>query len=178
MADDLAHQIQALQRLRSLLGEETYQAQVHKLRQQYGDAAVDTLLAAPAAEEAARDHRLSVGHNARLAVAVAGDVHGSIYIAGRRDKTAAELLAGYLVRLTQRCGSLPLQGIYEQRAAADSLDIELDRVYTQLATTASAERERVAGEALAQFDAAAFLAQHTSAALLPAQRRTGVRISR
>jgi hypothetical protein len=66
---------------------------------------------------------------------------------------------------------VPLQGVYEQRSATDSLMIDLDRVYTQLATTATIARECRDRTALVSFDAAAFLATHTGPNLLPFERR-------
>jgi hypothetical protein len=139
MADDLAAQLQQLQNLRGLLGEEIYAQGLAKLRAQYGAAAVDALLDGSQLFAVARGHTQIV--SGRADVAVAGHVHGNIYIAGQRTRSNTQLLASYLVRLTRRCGRLPLQGVYEQRAASDSLDIDLNRVYTQLATTASAGNE-------------------------------------
>ncbi|WP_425430792.1 NACHT domain-containing protein, partial [Candidatus Chloroploca asiatica] len=82
------------------------------------------------------------------------------------------LLAAYYERLATRCRSLPLQGIYEQRSNADSLMLDLEQVYTHLATTDHTPRERVDRATLATFDVAAYLAQHTGDHLLPRDQRT------
>src|SRR5262249_3260346 len=78
-------------------------------------------------------------------------------------------------RVTQRYGTLPLQGVREQKTADDLLTIGLDQVYTQLATTVLVERERFAGAALTGFDARAYFQQHVGAELLPIQQRQLVR---
>jgi formylglycine-generating enzyme required for sulfatase activity len=118
-----------------------------------------------------RQHAQTIGNAAQIGVAVAGDVHGHIFLAGQRGKTATELLRAYLQRVAQRCSTLPLQGVREQKAADDVLRISLDQVYTQLAIVAFAERERFDGDTLKAFDAKAFLDAHASARLLPGQQR-------
>src|SRR5215470_7244663 len=138
-------------------------------------AALDALIVQLETAETAHSHEQTIGGNAQVGVAVAGDVHGNIYLAGQRGKSATQLLEGYLRRLAQRCGTLPLQGVREQKAADDVLRISLDQVYTQLATTALAEREVFEGESLRQFDAARYLAEHVGARLLPRQQRTVLR---
>ncbi len=60
------------------------------------------------------------------------------------------------------------------RSTSDSLAIDLGRVYTQLATTSTVERERLVGAALEAFDAAAFLSAHTGRQLLPIAARTAM----
>src|SRR5262245_32942579 len=122
-------------------------------------AALDALIASLESAETARSHAQTIGGNAQVGVAVAGDVHGNIYLAGQRGKTAAQVLEGYLRRVVQRCGTLPLQGVREQKAADDVLRISLDQVYTQLATNDLTKREVFEGEVLTQFDAAAYLAE-------------------
>jgi formylglycine-generating enzyme required for sulfatase activity len=112
------------------------------------------------------------------AVAVGAGATARVYIDGRQGKTNDQLLAAYYQRLAQRCRRMPLQGVYEQRTTRDSLDIDIDRVYTQLATTVTIDREQLEGETLARFDAAAFLAEHTGATLLPATQRTTFRLRR
>jgi hypothetical protein len=69
---------------------------------------------------------------------------------------------------------MPLHGVYEQRSTTDSLAIDLERVYTQLATTGSTVRDQLTRELLDSFDAAAYLAQHTGTHLLPRDLRTMV----
>lgn len=171
MSDDLASQLHQLHNLRSLsvIGDDTYIAGVATLRSRYGDAAVDALLHQDSSASLGRSHTQIVTGVADIAVA--GDVHGNIFLAGQRGKTAAELLEGYLRRVAQRCGRLPLQGVREQKTADDVLQISLEQVYTQLATTALAARERFDGPALAAFDAKAYMAAHVDTRLLPAQQR-------
>ena len=139
-------------------------------------AALDTLiasLAAQLAQPAPTADAITVGNVTNSnAVAVGDGARATVYIDGRQGKSNDELLAAYYQRLAQRCRSVPLQGIYEQRSTTDSLTINLDRVYTQLATTGSAPRERFPRAALADFDAAQFLAQHTGDHLLPQAQRT------
>src|SRR5262245_6520421 len=137
-------------------------------------AALDALIANLESAEVA-PQRQNISGNAQVGIAVAGSIHGNVYLDGRRGKTAAELLRAYLQRLAQRCGTLPLQGVREQKAADDVLRISLDQVYTQLATTALAEREVIAGPVRMGFDAAAYLAEHVGARVLPGQQRTVLR---
>ncbi|MBK9713381.1 MAG: SUMF1/EgtB/PvdO family nonheme iron enzyme [Kouleothrix sp.] len=131
-----------------------------------------------AAPPAARGHTQHISGYATIAAAVAGDVHGDLYIVGERTHSARQLLAGYLRWLASQCGLLPLRGVREQKTATDVLQIDLDQVYTQLATTELAEREVFEGADLQQFDAQSYLAQHTGAQLLPAQQRQAVRAQR
>jgi formylglycine-generating enzyme required for sulfatase activity len=134
-------------------------------------AALDAAIAALEAQAPSPPTQTIAG-TAQVGVAVAGDVHGHIFLAGQRGKTAAELLRAYLQRVVQRCGTLPLQGVREQKAADDVLRISLDQVYTQLATTDLTARERFEGVELTSFDAKAFLDAHRGARLLPSQQRT------
>jgi formylglycine-generating enzyme required for sulfatase activity len=105
------------------------------------------------------------------AVAVGSGARATVYIDGRQGKTNDELLAAYYQRLAIRCRSMPLQGVYEQRSTTDRLAIDLERVYTQLATTGQSARECITGTALAQFDAVEYLAHHTGDELVPWQQR-------
>lgn len=134
-------------------------------------AALDAAIAALEAALPERSHTLTIQDNTQVGVAVAGDHYGHVFLYGQRGTDATALLAGYLHRQLQRCGSLPLQGVYQQKAADDVLTISLEQVYTQLATTALVERERIAGAALARFDAAAYLEQHRADDCLPAIQR-------
>ncbi len=111
-----------------------------------------------------------------MAIAVGTGARATVYIDGRQGKTHDQVLAAYLARLSRHCGSMPLQGVYEQRGVADMLEIDLDRIYTRLATTSTSMRERFASADLATFDAAAYLAAHTGVDVLPAQRRTTFRL--
>src|SRR5262249_8636469 len=110
-------------------------------------------------------------------VAIAGHVYGNIYLAGQRTQSAAQLLAGYLERLRGRCGTLPLQGVREQRAADDVLKISLGQVVMQMATRAKVGREVFDGADLESFDAPRYLELHRGVQVLPQQQRTHVRRS-
>jgi hypothetical protein len=100
-----------------------------------------------------------------------GVFYGNVYLYGQRGKQASELIGAYLERQARRCGSLPLQGVYQQKASDDVLAISLEQVYTQLATTELVKRERYEGEALQVFDAEAYLKQHVGESVLPAWHR-------
>jgi formylglycine-generating enzyme required for sulfatase activity len=146
-------------------------------------AMFDSLIALLEAQQAAsRDtatgDNIAVGDmNQAIGVAIGAGARATVYIDGRQGKTNDELLAAYYRRLAQRCRSVPLQGVYEQRSTADSLSIDLDQVYTQLATTTRVEREHLDRAALERFDAAAFLAAHTGPDRLPVERRTAFRVA-
>jgi formylglycine-generating enzyme required for sulfatase activity len=130
---------------------------------------------APTAEaHPSRAHILHIREYTSIQAAIAGDVHGDIYIVGERSQSTKVLLAGYLRWLASQCGQLPLRGVREQKNATDVLNIGLDQVYTQLATTDQLERERIVGEALVRFDAAAYLAAHQGSERLPFEQRTTV----
>jgi len=105
-----------------------------------------------------------------------GIFYGNVYIHGQRGKSATELIGAYLQRQLQRCDRLPLQGVYQQKAADDVFQISLEQVYTQLATTEHVEREIYEGDTLAAFDAAAYLRQHVGEHMLPGQQRWQVRV--
>jgi formylglycine-generating enzyme required for sulfatase activity/energy-coupling factor transporter ATP-binding protein EcfA2 len=118
---------------------------------------------------------ITVGNLSQVAgVAVGTGARATVYIDGRQGKTNDELLAAYYQRLATRCRSMPLQGVYDQRSTADILAIDLEQVYTQLATTDTTPRERLTRTALAKFDVAHFLAAHTGDQLLPYDHRTMV----
>lgn len=88
----------------------------------------------------AHSHTQHIGGYATIAAAIAGDVHGDLYVVGERAQSTRQLLAGYLRWLASQCGQLPLRGVREQKTATDVLEIGLDQVYMQLATTALVER--------------------------------------
>ena len=117
----------------------------------------------------------TIGGGAQVGVAVGRDFHGNVYLNGMRGKTAEELMHGYLTRLAQHCGTLPLQGVREQRSATDVLEISLEQVYTQLALNKGLmEREvfnaKELGE-LTDFHMRAYLEQHIDHHLLPLAMR-------
>jgi formylglycine-generating enzyme required for sulfatase activity len=156
-----------------VIDTEAYEAGLTKLRREYGDAAVAALQEAEAPVTAASGRSATV--TGQIDYLFQGDIQGHVFINGRREQEPAKLLAGYLRHLAHRCGALPLQALREQRAASDMLDISLDQVYTQLATTVLLDRERFAVAALTEAELSAYLDEHTGANLLPLARRTAVR---
>lgn len=178
-SDDLASQLHQLQNLRSLgvIGDDAYESALNTLRTRHGDAVVDALLGHNLPNQAARDHAQTIGGNARVGVAVAGDLQGNVYLDGRRADQAVQLLAEYLSRLRGRCAVMPLEGMRQQKQVSDVLAISLDQVYTQLTVPGRAQREVFAGAALRALDIEDFLKQHTGENLLPWQRRTFLRRS-
>lgn len=116
--------------------------------------------------------------NAPTDIAVAGDVHGNIYLYGKCGKTEAQLLEGYLRRIAQTCGTLPLQGVREQKSATDVWSISLEEVYTQLATANLIDRDIMRGDALKMFDAQAYFKQHVGKQLLPFAQRESLLMPR
>src|SRR5262245_16919681 len=143
------------------------------------EAAIDALARQidPAAAPAeSRTHTQHISGYATIAAAVAGDIHGDIYIVGEHAQSTRVLLAGYLRWLASQCGQLPLRGVREQKSATDILNIGLDQVYTQLATTELVERDVFEGTALKRFDAKQYLERHASLDLLPGQWRRVVDI--
>ena len=168
MSDDLANQIRALLQVRALLGEAAFQENLQKLRAQFGDHAVDALLQSEMPPSATSTTQINTG---TIGVAVAGSVHGNIYLNGMRGKTAEELLHGYLTRLAKRCGTLPLQGVREQRGVSDVLAISQEQVYTQLAVRSNTLREQFSGTKLHTLDLTTYIQQHVGDQLLPLQQR-------
>src|SRR5262245_55801429 len=142
------------------------------------EAAIAALQQQAVVEEALppRIHTQHIREYTSIQAAVAGDVHGDIYIVGERTESAKVMLAGYLRWLASQCGQLPLRGVREQKAATDILNIGLDQVYTQLATTELVERDVFEGTALKRFDAKQYLERHASLDLLPGQWRRVVDI--
>ncbi|MCS6880446.1 MAG: SUMF1/EgtB/PvdO family nonheme iron enzyme [Oscillochloridaceae bacterium] len=168
MTNDPAAQIAILRRQRDAAADPALRAALDSaiaaLEAQFGSAAPP-----PAGDT------LSVGDVTNSqAIAIGAGARATVYIDGRHGKTNDELLAAYYQRLAARCRGMPLQGVYEQRSVADSLAIDLDRVYTELATTAVSRRERFSRAELASFDAEAFLRAHTGDHLLPRALRTMV----
>jgi hypothetical protein len=174
MSIDLANRLSELAELLAEgdITEAAYQRRLEKLRAQYGSEAVDAVLesTAPPSGRDYIDARGAQGFINKPTGSVT-QYYGSVYLFGERRKQATDLIGAYLQRQTQRCGSLPLQGVYQQKASDDVLAISLEQVYTQLAIQGLTVREEYAGEALASFDAAAYLEQHRGAHLLPAQQR-------
>ena len=128
---------------------------------------------------ASRTHTQHIPAYTTIAAAIAGDVHGDIYIVGsERTASTTALLAGYLRWLASYCGQLPLRGVKEQKAASDLLTIGLDQVYTQLATTLLTQRKVLEGATLKAFDAEAFLKQRRHTLALPQHHVQTVRAMR
>src|SRR5689334_1409473 len=66
-------------------------------------AQLDAAIAAVEAATSSHRHIQHISDHAQVGVAVAGDVHGHIFLAGQRGKTATELLEAYLRRVAQHC---------------------------------------------------------------------------
>lgn len=185
MSDDLLRRLRNLHESYELddIDEVAYLRGLDKLRDRYGAAVVNALLpqqVSPSSSPPAPHQRQAqVGEHAQVGVLNLGDVGGdiktTIYLYGRRTPPAEQVLATYLHHLSQRCLSMSLQGVREQKADSDVLSISLDQVYTQLATTDMTEREVYEGEALRSLDAEAYLKDHTGTHLLPVQQRIRVR---
>ena len=118
MSDELASRLRKLNDARDaeVIDEEVYQASLVKLRGQYGVDTVDALLRQGVPPAEPRSHTQHIAGYATIAAAVAGDVHGDVYIVGERPETTKALLAGYLRWLAGQCGQLPLRGVREQKA--------------------------------------------------------------
>jgi formylglycine-generating enzyme required for sulfatase activity len=134
----------------------------------------------PAALEPARNTEgdtINVGDlTSATGVAVGAGARATVYIDGRRNRTSGELIAVYLKRLIRRCEKIPLQGINEQYDVVDTLNVDLDKVYTQLIVRQDvAERERFDPDVLATMDVAAFVVAHRGSHLLPHDQRTQIR---
>jgi len=139
MMDDLQAKIAQIEALRPTIGDVAADAAIAALRQQQTTA--------PSPRQAQVDNQATVG--VLNQGDVAGNITTTIYIHGQRTQSNEQLLAAYLNRLTNRCIGVSLQGVREQRADSDVLTLSLDRVYTQLATTAITERETSTGEEVA-----------------------------
>jgi formylglycine-generating enzyme required for sulfatase activity len=166
---DPTTQLQQLQSLRGVLGDDLYNEGLARLRTQYGDAAVDSALESMLQSSAAPPEQTIT--NTAPNQGAQGVFYGNVYLYGQRGKQASELIGAYLERQVRRCGSLPLQGVYQQKASDDVLAISLEQVYTQLATTKSVTREQITGAELHHFNAQAFLDQHIGEHVMPSQQR-------
>ena len=175
MSTDLATRLRKLRDAYAadVIDAEAYEAGLVRLRREYSTDAVGALLddTAPGAEGAARSATVT----GQVGFFNLGDIQGHVFINGKRGKTPSQLLAGYLQRLAGRCGTLPLQGLREQRAQSDTLDIGLDQVYTQLATTTLLDREQFVVAELTEEQLRTYLEEHTGRDHLPFARRTAVR---
>jgi hypothetical protein len=155
---ELEQKIAQLEALRPTLGDVAVEGAIAALRGQAEppSAASQTVTASEHVAQASDHSRAAViSGSAQVGTFIQGDIGGNVFIAGQRGKDAATLLRGYLERQLLRCGSLPLQGVRQQKTSDDVLAISLEQVYTQLATTALVERDVLEGEALSTFDAAA-----------------------
>ncbi|PDV97930.1 SUMF1/EgtB/PvdO family nonheme iron enzyme [Candidatus Chloroploca asiatica] len=182
MNDTLATTITQLLGLHAqgLLDDAELTAKLNQLRARVGASAVAEVLAACATEaplsspaEVPRVHVQTVTGSPQ--VAVAGDVHGHVFLDGQRTEAHATLLATYLQRVVARCATLSLQPFHDQRDLRETLAVGLAQVYTELATTADpVPRERLTPAELASFDAAAFWRDHVGPQHGPRQRRLSV----
>src|SRR5262249_29694896 len=80
-----------------VIDDVAYQAGLAKLRTEYGAAVVDALLdhGVPPAQ---RTHTQHIREYTSIQAAIAGDVHGDIYIVGERAESTKAPLAGEPVR--------------------------------------------------------------------------------
>lgn len=202
-ADEPAATIARLRALHAdgLLDDEELAQKLERLRERHGAAAVNSLLGADDAPEAApsgvqldftgaqagditlgdvvgRD-KTTIGrqHNQSIAgdnsgVAIAGDNHGPLFVDGRRASDQQGLLRDYLARVADKCDELPLQPFQDRRDLRDEFAVSLAQVYTELATTGTPVlRERFAGAALAELDAEKLLNEQVGDGVLPRRRR-------
>jgi hypothetical protein len=171
MTDQLARRMRNLQEARELddIDEAAYERGLAKLRAQYGDAAVNALRHQPKPASTAPNQSIT---NTAPNQGAQGIFYGTVYIHGQRGKSATEMIGAYLQRQLQRCDRLPLQGVYQQKAADDVLQMSLEQVYTQLALQHAIVREEFTDAALAAFDASAYLDIHRGEDLLPGRERT------
>jgi len=171
---DLAATLQKLRDLldAGVLDADEYAQKLERLRGQYGVVIVDVLLnATPPPSTPVTPPQIITGQ-ANVAVAIAGNQYGHIFIGGQRSQSDTALLHAYLLRVITACDSLPIQAFRDTQDLHDQVSLSLEQVYTELATTADpVPRDRVADEALAQWDGAAFWQAHIGADILPWQRR-------
>lgn len=109
--------------LDDVITEAAYQRRLEKLRAQYGVDAVDALLSQPAAPPPEQNITNTAPNQGAQ-----GIFYGNVYLYGQRGKQAREIIGAYLQRQLPRCGSLPLQGVYQQKATHDTLEISLEQV--------------------------------------------------
>ena len=100
----------------------------------------------------------------------------TVYINGRREKPAAQRLAEYLVDLQRQCSVVRLDGMRDRSGLNDTQEMTLDRVYTQLATTASMRHEDLRDLAADDAAVARYLRYRSDRDALPEQQRTSVEI--
>ena len=185
MADDLAATLRSLRDLHSkaVLDDDEYAQKLDRLRVRYGAEAVDALLSTDASAPPSGGTTQVLTGQATVAVAIAGDHHGHIFLDGQRAEHSAALLHAYLLRVVAACDTIPLQPFHDKRDLHDAAAVSLDQVYTELATTRLADREvlsrqrhdtthsRISWLDGATFDAEAYYAAHVGSNLLPFQRR-------
>ncbi|MBX0331506.1 SUMF1/EgtB/PvdO family nonheme iron enzyme, partial [Oscillochloris sp. ZM17-4] len=115
--------------------------------------------------------QIMTGHS-NVGVAIAGSHYGHIFIGGKRTESDTALLHAYLQRVITACDSLPLQAFRDKQDLHDQVALSLERVYTELATSADlVPRERLEGDDLAQLDVDAFWQAHIGDRVLPWPRR-------
>ena len=175
MSADLATRLRKLQDAydAEVIDADAYEAGLAKLRRDHPAEVVDTLLRASSLPPSApvTPPQIITGQ-ANVAVAIAGNQYGHIFIGGQRSQSDTALLHAYLLRVITACDSLPIQAFRDTQDLHDQVSLSLEQVYTELATTADpVPRDRVADEALAQWDGAAFWQAHIGADILPWQRR-------
>jgi len=122
-----------------------------------------------------RTHQQTFTDHVQVGVAVAGNVHGNVYLNGYRSDDQARILASYLQRLVADCDQLPLHALTDTKSAGVQGGVTLQTVYTQLVTTTLVPREDLRDDVLRSFDFNTFLAKATDPQRLPADRRTAVR---
>jgi formylglycine-generating enzyme required for sulfatase activity len=141
MPTDLATRLARLQDARDadVIDEAAYAAGLLRLRNEYGDDAVDALLHVDPSPEppAAR----SVTVTGQAGFVNVGDIGGNVYLDGKRREDHDVLIRAYLLRLITRCDSVPLTAMRDKRSPNDELAISLEQVYTQLATQTTILRE-------------------------------------
>ncbi|MBX0331481.1 SUMF1/EgtB/PvdO family nonheme iron enzyme [Oscillochloris sp. ZM17-4] len=174
MADDLLATLESLRALyaKGILKDDAYGDALSELRHVYGTEALDALLnASPQIVAPSTTTQIITGHS-NVGVAIAGNQYGHIFIGGKRTASDAALLHAYLQRVITACDSLPLQAFRDKQDLHDQVALSLERVYTELATSADpVPRERLDGDDLAQLDADAFWQAHIGDRVLPWPRR-------
>jgi hypothetical protein len=122
MTDNLATRLQQLRDMREQVPEE--------LRNQFDEqiAALEMLLVqtnqtvansqnVAQAAHGSQARQATVSGQAHVDNLFQGDIVGNVYLYGQRGKSATEMIGAYLQRQLQRCDRLPLQGVYQQKAA-------------------------------------------------------------
>lgn len=163
MINNPATQLAALRAVRATITDSTQAA------------ALDMVIAELVSAEVAQ-LRQAISGSAQVGVAIAGNMHGNIYMAEHHRHDPAQLLVNYLERVRQRSGYMLLHGLHDQQTVADGLRIGLDQVYTQLATTTLVEREVFDRSALHHHDILSFVKEHSDEQALPSKLRRAVRL--